>query len=99
MTDIKIYDTGATYMVEAEGHAEGRPDVCAALSTLTQTLVTWLENTAQPHGSAEREGYLCVSAPVGPFRPVFDFFELGLLCLAETAPDAVKVSIKRRDRR
>lgn len=43
MTTVTLRKSGKTYTVSAQGHATGRPDVCAGISTILQALDTWTQ--------------------------------------------------------
>jgi uncharacterized protein YsxB (DUF464 family) len=89
-------------VLRAEGHATGRPEVCAAVSALTYTLAGWiiaraLEN-AWPEGRWEAridKGSACLRMPwTARSEHAFDLIRLGLEQVAAAAPDAVSVCVE-----
>ena len=92
MVKITLSGAAGRYALRCTGHAEGRPEVCAAVSALVQTMARWLHCTGavieterlEP-GDAEMRFAGLVS------RDGWDFLRLGLLGVAEAAPEAVRV--------
>ena len=96
MTQVTMSRDGSRHKITAEGHAEGRPDVCAGISTLMYSLYIWLINTDGAwHVKAKLEsGDAEISYEIDDpgAENVWEFLICGFLQLQETAPEAIAVS-------
>lgn len=94
MTEVYVAGCGDLYLVTACGHAEGCPEVCAAISALLTALAGYLQN------DKEIETLECELAPGCGYlefrggeraRAVYDLTVIGLLQLAEAKPKYLRV--------
>jgi len=89
--------TGYWYTVEATGHATGSVELCAAVSTLVQTLDAWLtlrgsavsERRIEPGDCRLRfSGHCC--------GVVWELMCVGFRGLEATDPETVHVTIRKK---
>ena len=99
MTDIFPIRAPGALRILAEGHALGRPDVCAGVSALLYALAGWITDAAAAQGwDAYRwdarigKGAASLRAPRTPeAETVFAFTLRGLAQVAAAAPEALRV--------
>ena len=91
MIHVKLYDEGCFYNVMVTGHADGRPEVCAAMSALLQTVYTWLQRTNSAHVFEDtmESGSCCLQFGGNECGTVFSLLQLGVARLRAAAPDSV----------
>lgn len=96
MTKIKYYSNkrGTHFELLARGHSgyanSGSDIVCAGISTLTQTLVEYLDNNNVKVESQIKDGYLSIKAD-GDVSVAFDFTLHGLKLIESSYPIYLKV--------
>lgn len=96
MTQVQ-FDYGERYRLIAEGHATGSVEVCAAVSTITQSLYGYVYNL-QRTGDAEiveksiasGKFSLCAKGD-DRLRGAFELAKQGLLQLANSFPEYVAI--------
>lgn len=94
MTTVTLSKEGGVYTVSAQGHATGRPDVCAGISTILQALDTW---TQTEDGVTVLERRVNSGDVLLKFRgngsaTSFRLVAMGLKRLEATDPETVKVA-------
>ena len=95
MTVVKYKAEQGVYTLEADGHATGDQNVCAAVSTLTQTLLGYLLNLERA-GEANvlqrrfGDGYVFVEAEgKARCRDAFELIWFGFCQLSRSFPKQV----------
>ena len=88
---IEKVDTGCHVMLI--DHADGSPEVCAAISCLAYTLAGWLANNQVKVYEKQLEpGFVSIRfAKTHDSEVAFDVFCIGLLQLENSFPDYLKV--------
>ena len=100
MTKISIINENGLHSITADGHAEGSETLCAAISTIMQMLVGWLNN-AEEHLKETAvtlisDGYCKVIAKGDAcLDAVFEAAEIGLRMLELTDPNKIKVFLSK----
>ena len=99
MTRVKLH-FGAEYAVEAEGHATGSPQLCAAVSCLLYTLAGWLNTTKREQITEMKledgNARLAWSGGAGS-ETAMELMLIGFLSLRETEPERISVEIIDED--
>ena len=99
MTTVTLTKSGDVYCVVAKGHATGRPDVCAGISTILQALDTWTqaEDGVTVLDRHVRSGDVLLKFCGAGSGTSFRLVAMGLKRLEATDPKTVKtvVSVKR----
>ncbi len=95
MTNVTLSKEGGVYTVSAQGHATGRPDVCAGISTILQALDTW---TQTEDGVTVLERRVNSGDVLLKFRGIgcgitFGLVTMGLKRLEATDPETVKITV------
>lgn len=93
MTTVTLSKGGNVYTVSAQGHATGRPDVCAGISTILQALDTWMQ-TEDGVTVLERRvhsGDVLLKFRGNGSNTSFRLVTMGLKRLEATDPETVKV--------
>lgn len=98
MTTVMLSKEGGVYTVSAQGHATGRPDVCAGISTILQALDTWTqtEDGVTVLERHVRSGDVLLKFCGAGSDTSFRLVAMGLKRLEATDPETVKavVSVK-----
>ncbi len=88
------------YFLRAVGHAEGSPEVCAAVSSIVYALAGYLEN-AKALNTAEVYDQKLESGDVEIYfggddtaRAVFEMAVIGIMQIAKAHPELVQVDLK-----
>lgn len=91
---VKVYMSrvGDWYTVEATGHATGNSKVCSAVSTLIQTLETWINNTGLTHSGTVSAGDSCLKFTGQGSGTVFDTVYCGFRRLAASYPEYIELT-------
>ena len=95
---IKIADScpqDTALILRMDGHADGSPEVCAAISALTCMLQCYLYNDPEVRVSREivRSGDVSIIAAGGlEFRAVCRAFLCGMLQIGQGYPEMIKIS-------
>ena len=91
MTTVTLRMEDGRYTLLTQGHA-ATPEVCAAVSTLVQTLRAWLHN-ADTEIEVERIGPGdCELRYRGGSGEAWDMTRIGFLCLEATAPAEIQIA-------
>lgn len=102
MTKVEITIAEPRFSIIFDGHAEGSPEVCTAVSTLMFSLEGYLRNHEEElflH-SAKMDspgwGYLMfeLEDPAKDIRGAFDLVMIGLLSIANDCPEYCEVTVK-----
>jgi uncharacterized protein YsxB (DUF464 family) len=96
MTRVTAARSGEVFRLKAEGHAAYNPGsdvVCAGISALTQSLLSWCRNRADVEVLSFRAnpGDFFLEAEGGAAEAPFEAAILGLQGIAESYPDHVSV--------
>ena len=95
MTQVTMSREGTRHTVTAKGHAKGRPDTCAGISTLMYSLYVWLINTDSAWNVSAKldSGDAEISYETGDpgAENVWEFLLCGFLQLQADAPGAVSI--------
>lgn len=96
MTKITYYEDHDEISLEIKGHAgfakKGEDLVCAAVSTLGQTLVIYLNIDNDKFDYSIRDGYLWCYAKGSNAKTALHVIMAGLHTLAENYPDHVSIN-------
>lgn len=87
-----------SYVLKCTGHASGYPNVCAAISMMTQTLAGWIANGGgEGHADIRKnDAYAYINWRCGKHEmDLFDFLCIGFLQLEKSYPEALSVEIKQ----
>lgn len=91
------YSTGYWYTVEATGHATGSVQMCAAVSTLVQTLSAWIDMRGAAVSERVIESGRCRLRFSGRCcNTAFELICAGFMGLQATDPKRVKVEIRKK---
>lgn len=97
MTKVYCERYGSCFKVRARGHAEGSPEVCAAISSLLYALAGYLENDKKITTISRKldSGDVYISF-YGGIRAwtVYDMTLIGLMQIEKSHPDHIKVDCK-----
>jgi uncharacterized protein YsxB (DUF464 family) len=89
----EIHLTGE-YKITAKGHA-ATPAMCAAISTLLQTIVCWLLNYGKDYSYRLEPGDAEIRFPPGGENDtVFNFAVVGFSQLSATDPENIKIFLE-----
>ena len=92
MTDVIFCRDGAFWTMQATGHATGSPEVCAAVSTLVQTLETALDVIGADERQVDIEdGWAEITARGLGVTMVYECIRASFMRLAAGAPEYVTV--------
>ena len=95
MSEVRLYHHNKEFVVEAKGHATGSVEMCAAISTLMQTLDEWLRVS----GAAVKErvidfGHCKLRFSGIGCRTAYDVITVGFLGLQESDPEHIHVDLR-----
>lgn len=96
MTTVSIIEERGLHSITADGHATGSETLCAAISTIMQMLVGWINNAQEHLAEAAitkiSDGYCKVIAKGDAcVDAVFEAAEIGLRMLELAEPQKIKV--------
>lgn len=97
MTSVYIEKDGDRHILSAQGHATGKPEVCAAVSGLLYALAGYLANIIQEeyiefYESRMESGDVFLDLNGGPrVETAFDLVTVGLLQIAKQHPEYIQV--------
>ena len=96
MTAVNLGETRESYVIEAEGHATGNQDVCAALSMLFTMAANWTIANGYDGEQVLEEGHARITIPrdMRGARTVFNLICVGIDSLAKNYGDYVKKGTK-----
>ena len=96
MTTVYLEESREAYVIEAEGHATGNQDVCAALSMLLTMAANWTVASGYEEEQVLSDGYARVVIPreLRGARTVFNLIKVGIDGLEKNFGDFVKKGTK-----
>ena len=101
MTCVTLSNTKGRYTVEAQGHAEGSVQACAAVSTLMYSLTGFLANAEGVELDTEdiADGYFLVEFSGGALaQAMYDFCLIAFLQLEKSYGGYVTVALEHDKR-
>lgn len=96
MTRVCIERDGTRCAVACEGHATGRPDVCAAVSCLIYSAAGWARNAETELETRLEPGNARLVFAGEGCGAVFEFLAVGFLQLERKYPKFLSVEIRVR---
>lgn len=96
MTRVYLEKDGKTYTIDCKGHAEGSPEMCAAISCLVYAVAGWTHNAKTVrHTERLTEGDVrLVFSGCEECETVFDLATVGFLQLEKLDPERVHVDVQ-----
>lgn len=94
MTRVYCEKDGNRYTVTAQGHAEGSPEVCAAVSGLLYALAGYLQNEkgiGELHGRVLPGDFSMVFDGDNRAEAVYNMTLIGLLQIEKSHPEYISV--------
>lgn len=99
MTCVTLSRTNSKYAVEAQGHAEGSVQACAAVSTVMYSLIGFLANVEGVELETEdiADGYFLVEFSGGALaQAMYDFCLIAFLQLEKNYGEYVTVTLDNK---
>jgi uncharacterized protein YsxB (DUF464 family) len=99
MTCVTLSRANGRYTVEAQGHAEGSVQACAAVSTLMYSLIGFLANSSGVEIETEdmADGYFLVEFSGGALaQAMYDFCLIAFLQLEKNYGEYVAVTLDNK---
>ena len=96
MRKVKYYEQNDEISLEVRGHADydeyGKDVVCAAVSTLAQTLLAYLNVDHEKFDYSMREGYIWTYAKGSNVKVAFHVIMAGIHMIEEIYPDYLSIN-------
>lgn len=99
MTEVLGSIEHGRYSIQMDGHADGDPIVCSAISGITYALLGYLANATEdglaiPYKNEVESGHIDILYEVDDdIIPVFHMFMIGLMQIQKKYPDLIHCEI------
>lgn len=99
MTEVYGSIEHGRYIVQMDGHADGDPIVCSAISGITYALLGYLINATEdglaiPYKNDVAPGHVDIMYGIDDdIIPVFHMFMIGLMQIEKKYPDLIRCKI------